>query len=228
MSSVSWSSGLKMNLTEQEKSQINEIAARVEARTGVQVLAVAAGKSDTYAEIPWKAFSLGAALTAFAVTLAVVLKPAWIAISPLLSATVVLGAGLVFALAAVFLRPVARLFLGDERAEAETRQFALSLFFERGLSRTRSRNALLILVSRFERRAAVVADTGIIERIPQADLEGISAAMDAILTRASVSAALTRGLFALEELLRTKGFIIRSGAGDEIAEEFLETEGPKP
>ena len=43
-----------MKLSEPEKTKIRELAAHVEARTGVQVLTVVAGKSDTYPEIPWK------------------------------------------------------------------------------------------------------------------------------------------------------------------------------
>jgi uncharacterized membrane protein len=216
-----------MKLTKDEKSQIDIQVARVEASTGVQVLAVIAGKSDTYPEIPWKAFSLGVSLATLVLALVVPVRFAWSGLPTALSAIVVLGTGLVLALATVFLRPAARLFLGDGRATAETRQFALSFFFERDLSRTRSRNALLVLVSQLERRAAVVADTGIIKRIPQRDLDGISAIMDDVLARRSASVALTKGLTALEELLRTRGFSEPPAAGDEIAEEFLETEGPK-
>jgi len=217
-----------MKLSEQDKSQISELAARVEARTGVQVLAVVTGKSDTYPEIPWKAFSLGAALSTLALAVAVSLRLGWDPMSPLFGGTVVLGVGMMLALAGIFLQPVARSFLGKERAAAETRQYAQSLFLERGLSRTRSRKAVLILASQFERRAAVVADTGITDRIPNTDLEKIAAAMDASLSRGSAPAAMAGGLSALEELLLKHGFAAAAGAGDEIAEEFLETEGPKP
>jgi len=216
-----------MKLSEEDKSRIEKLAAQVEASTGVQVLAVVAGKSDVYPEIPWRAFSLGAALSTLALTLFDAFRPARIAQPALAQAIVILGTGLVLALAAIFLRPAARMFLGDARAEAETRQFALSYFYERGLSRTHSRNALLVLVSQFERCAAVVADTGITAQITQTDLDKISANMNVILARGSASAALMSGLAALDELLRSHGFNAPPRSGDEIAEEFLETEGPK-
>jgi putative membrane protein len=216
-----------MELSEQDKSGIREAAARIEERTGVQVVAVVTDKSDAYPEIPWKAFSLGASLAALAVTAAAA-KSGWNPVTPLLSATAVLGAGMVLALAGIFLRPVARLFLGNERAEAETRQFAQSLFLELGLCRTRSRNAILVLASRFERRAAVVADTGITDRVSESDLGNIRAAMDVPLACSGVSAALGGALSALEQLLLQRGFAAAPAAGDEIPAELLETEGPKP
>ncbi len=216
-----------MNLTAEDKSRVEKLVENVEASTGVQVLAVVSGKSDAYPEIPWKAFSLGVALATLALTLLEAARPSRIGTSALASAIVVLGTGLMLVLATIFLRPAARVFLGDARAEAETRQFALSYFFERGLSRTRSRSAVLVLVSQFERRVAIVADKGITARVSPADLEKISADMNAILARESACDALTEGLGVLKELLRARGFTTPPEAGDEIPEEFLETEGPK-
>jgi putative membrane protein len=215
-----------MLLTEKGKSHINELAAQVEARTGVQILTVVAGKSDAYPEVPWKAFALGTSFAALAVVLAVYIRPGSDPLPPFLSGAVVLGAGMVLALSGVFLQPVSRCFLSQERVACETRQFAQSLFLERGLSRTQSRNALLILASRFERRAAVVADIGVIDRVPRAELEKLSRAMDSALARGSAPAALADALSALEELLLRHGFAASSG-GDEIADEILETEGPR-
>jgi hypothetical protein len=44
-----------LRLTTGEQQLITGRAAALEAATGAQVLAVVAGKSDTYPEIPWKA-----------------------------------------------------------------------------------------------------------------------------------------------------------------------------
>ena len=215
-----------VKLSEQEKSHIRELATHVEAHTGVQVLAVVTGKSDAYPEVPWKAFSLGAALATLVLAIVASLGFGRHYAVPLLWVCASLGSGMVLSLASIFLQPVARSFLGKERAEEETRQFAQSLFLERGLDRTQSRKALLILASQFERRAAVVADAGVIDRIPHAELENIAAAMNAALARGSTSAALAGGLSALEELLLRRGFASAAG-GNEIPEEFLETGGPK-
>jgi uncharacterized membrane protein len=217
-----------MKLSEQEKSQISARASQVEAKTGVQVLAVVTGKSDTYPEVPWKVFSLGVALTTLALTVGDAARAGGQSTPPLLWGTAVLGSGLAFALASIFLPPFARSFLGKERAKEETKQFAQSLFLERGLSRTPSRKAALLVVSQFERRTAVVSDTGILDCIPQAELERISAVMDAVLARGSTAATMAEGLAALERSLLQHGMVPAADSGDEIPEEFLETEGPQP
>ncbi len=217
-----------MLLSTEEKSHIVGEAERVEGRTGVQILAVLAGKSDAYPEIPWKAFSLGSGLAALALAAAAVTMSGWAPATPLLWVVAMLGTGMVLAVVSIFFPPVARLFLGKERAEGEVKQFAQSLFLERGLSRTRSRNAILVLVSRFERRSAVVSDTGITDRISQTDLDKICANLDVTLARGRASAALAKALPALEDLLVQRGFIPAAGTSDEVPGEFLETEGPKP
>ncbi len=215
-----------MRLGEPEKAKIRELIERMEKSTGVQVLAAVTHKSDVYTEVPWKAFSLGTALAALALAAVMSLAVGFRSVPPLLWGTMVLGTGMVFALASIFLPPVARAFLGRERVREETKQYGQSLFLERGLSRTQSRRALLILVSELERRAAIVADTGIVDRIPQSELENVMNVMDAALIREKPSTALAAGLSCLEALLLRRGF---AGAGgpDEIADEFLETEGPK-
>jgi uncharacterized membrane protein len=221
------SDGLVMKLSEQEKSGIRELAVRVEARTGVQVMAVVTGKSDTYPEIPWKAFSLGAVLAMLAAIAAASLGH-FPGRNPLLLWGIpVLGTGIVLALAAIFLHPVSRLFLGRYRAAEETKQFAQSLFLERGLSRTASRKAILVLVSQFERCASIVPDTRIMDRIPASEFDSITAGINAALAWGSASKALAEGLTALEQLLLRHGFAA-AGSPDEISQEFLETEGPKP
>lgn len=217
-----------MKLSEQEKSQINQLATRVEANTGVQVLAVVAGKSDTYPEIPWKAFSLGASLAALGLGVILLFRPAWAPVPYLISVTIILGAGMALALAGIFLRPVSRLFLGEHRAAAETKQYAQTLFLERCLGHTRARTAVLLLASQLERRAAIMADIGIAARIPNAKLDKVSNDMDAALLQGSTAAALAAGLTALQDLLLASGFSAGAGAEDEIVDEFLETEGPKP
>jgi putative membrane protein len=215
-----------MKLNERDKSHIRELAAQIEARTGIQILAVVTRKSDTYAEIPWKAFSFGTALAILALIAGVSFGAFWGRTSLLVWGIIVLGTGMVLALACIFLPPFARLFLVAERAAEETRQFAQSLFLERGLNRTKSRRAVLLLVSQFERRASIVADTGVTGRISPAELDDIAAATGATLARESASAALTAGLSVLEKLLARHGFDA-ADAKDEVPEEFLETEGPK-
>ena len=200
-----------MKLSDDEKTAIRELTRRVEERTGAQVLSVVAGRSDSYPEAAWKAFSLGAVLG--------MLVPARAVSLPLAAAA---AAGLLFALAVFFIPPFARLCVSGDRAGEETRQFANSLFLERGLHRTPSRKAILVLFSQFERRAAITADSAA-AAVPAAELDGLAALM----ARKTAAEAFAAGLPALEQLLLRHGFAA-AGAPDEVPEEFLESEGPQP
>jgi uncharacterized membrane protein len=59
-----------MRLQPAESDAIDRRIVAVEARTGVQVLAAVVPRSDSYVELPWKAFALGTSLAAFGVVVA--------------------------------------------------------------------------------------------------------------------------------------------------------------
>lgn len=215
-----------MKLNETDKSEIRRVTRLLEERTGIQVLAVVTGKSDNYPEIPWRAFSMGTALATLGLITSAALSPVWSRSSSMLPMIAPLGAGLVLAIASIFVHPIARLFLGKEREKEETKQYAQSLFLERGLSRTGSRIAVLMLVSQFEKRGVITADAGILDRIPVGKLEEIGEQMSVELTRGGAFRGLATGLEGLEKILLGHGFAA-AGGRNEIPGEFLEMEGPK-
>jgi len=202
-----------MNLSETERRDIAERAARLEARTGVQVAAAVVGRCDAYPEIPWKAFALFSGLSLLAASL-------WHPDAVLGGLTFLLGGGAA-ALATVFLPGFARLFLDAARREAETRQYAAAFFLANGLSRTQRRRAVLVLVGVFERSVVVLPDSGL--ALAEAELQEVIARMTPQLAAGRVAPALREGLDALEALLAAKGFA--GGGSDEIAQEVFEEKG---
>lgn len=214
-----------MNLSETERQGIEERAARLEARTGVQVVAALVDKCDAYPEIPWKAFALGVALAALVVALGLqgdvlaALVPAVVSV-----VLTLLGAGATAALASVFLPAFARLFLQAGRRDAEVRQYAESLFLKHELFRTHERCGILVLVGLFERSVVILPDSGLRERIGTAELEDVIALMKPTLAGGRHAAAMLDGLNALEALLVARGFTGGTG-GDEIAREVIEEKG---
>jgi uncharacterized membrane protein len=205
-----------MNLSETDRRNIGERATRLEARTGVQVVATVVGKCGAYPEIPWKAFALFSGLAFLAAML-------WHPDAVLGGLTFLLG-GAVAALASIFLPAFARLFLDAARREAETRQYAASFFLGQNLSRTRQRNAILILVGVFERTVVILPDAGLRDRVSDAELQDVIARMTPQLAAGRIAPALRDGLDALEALLAARGFAGGGGA-DEIAQEVFEEKG---
>ena len=204
-----------MPLGNPDKTSISERAERLEARTGIEVVAAVVGRCDAYPEIPWKAFALCSGLAFLA---AMLWRP-----DAVLGGLTFLGAGAAAALATVFLPGFARLFVDASRREAETRQYAASFFLAHDLSRTQRRSAILVLVGVFERTVVILPDSGIRDRIAEADLQEIIARMTPQLAAGRIALALRDGLDALEAQLVASGF---SGGGrDEIAQEVFEEKG---
>lgn len=196
-----------MFLTATESDAIDAQVARVESRTGVQVVTAVVGKSDSYVELPWKAFALGASLAAFGVVLADAWRPEWVTASTaLLHMVTILGAAAACALLAVFAPPFGRLFLRATRRETEVRQHAQSLFLTQELFRTRRRASVLVLVSLFERRIEILPDAGLHDCVGEADWRAVVTRMTPRLREARPFHALQEGLAALEALLLAKGF----------------------
>jgi putative membrane protein len=215
-----------MFLTTAEADAIDAAVARVEAHTGVQIVTAVVGKSDSYVELPWKAFALGASLAAFGVVLVDAWRPAWpTATTALVHAVVMLGVGGASALFAVFVPSFGRLFLRATRSELEVRQYAESLFLRRGLFGTARRTSVLVLVSLFERRVEILPDTGLHDLVSEADWGAVVVRMTPLLRQGRAFHALDAGLGAIDALLAGKGFSTAVAAANELPDRPIEERG---
>ncbi len=213
-------------LSKSEIDALDRQVARVHAATGVRVVAAEIGKADTYDELPWRAFALGVSLAALAVVGADTLGPYWhTPYSNLLSVMIPLAAGAVAALLAMFVPAFGRLFLHAARCEVEVGQYAQALFLRRELFKTPKRNAILILVSRFERRVHILPDTGLHGTIGDAECHTVIERMRPALREARIADALQAGLVALEDLLVRTGYTGASGADNEPPDPLIEEKG---
>ncbi len=197
-------------------SGVEAQVARVEAATGVQVVVALIDKADTYLELPWRAFALGASLGAFAMVIVDALSQSWSTVGALATAAGTLGAGAVLAVAAMLAPSFARLFLRDIRRNAEVRHYAQSLFLRRELFATRARNAVLVLVARFERKVEILPDVGLHDRVTSAEWSRVIAKMTPALAQQRYADAFRDGLDAIEALLVGRGIAPQADAADEL------------
>ena len=215
-----------MFLSKAELDALDLQIARVHSTTGVRIAAAEIGKADTYEELPWKAFALGVSLAALAVVGADVLRPQWA--TPhltMLSTAIMLAAGALAALLAIFVPAFGRLFLHAARCELEVGQYAQALFLRRELFKTPHRDAVLILVSRFERRVHILPDTGLNATVGEAEWQAVIERMKPALRQARTADALQAGLAAVEELLVRTGHKGGTGADIGAPEPLIEEKG---
>lgn len=211
-----------MQLTEQERTDITSRVAALEARTGTQVVTVVVGKSDSYAEAPWKAFALGTGVAALACVIWQLAEGGWSAdTSRTWHVLVILIGGAFLALLAVLYSPFARLFVDRIRRDVEVVQFAQSLFFQRGLDRTRGRVGMLVLVSLFERKVVILAEEGFDGRIGTPDWAALTGRITFLLRHTGIATALRAGLSSLEAMLLERGFC-GPGTGNELPDAVVE------
>ena len=189
-------------LSAAETAAIEARVKALESQAGAQIVAAVVERSDVYHGLRWRAFAVAASLAGFGLVLLDELRATWTSEHASLRAlSLVLGAGAAAALAATMIPAFARLFLEPLRAEAEIHRQAESLFLGRELFATRRRNAILILASRFERRASVYADRGVRERLPDEAWSAVTARMNPLLAAGRTADALLAGLDAAEPLL---------------------------
>ena len=201
--------------------------ARVEARTGVQIVTALVAKADTYAELPWMAFALGVSLAALGIVTFDAMQPAWPSSHvALVCAVALLASGGASALVAVLVPGYARVFLRPAIRDLEVRHYAQSLFLRRELFKTRSRSAILILVCKFERRVEILPDVGLYGRVGADDWKRVIAAMMPLLRDARFADALHAGVSLAGQMLAAKGFAGNPGGANELPDGSIEEQGP--
>lgn len=212
---------MKQILSDDDRSQLDKQIIEAEKRTKVQIVLATAQKSDTYAEIPWKAFAFGTSVAAFVMVMQDLLLVSWgTDLSTPLYVGTILGTGVIFVFLTILFQGFARLFVSDNRMELETKQYADSLFLSRELFATESRSGILLFVSRFERQVVIVPDKGIRTRVSVDVMKNIISAMIPLLRQNEVRNAMTTGL---EELVTALGPPVSEGPDkNELSNEIIE------
>jgi len=215
---------MKQILSDSDRSLLDKRIAETEKQTGAQIVLASIQRSDSYAEIPWKAFALGVSLASLVTILLGLFVLGWLTEQIiLLSVAVIIVTGAMFALFSVLVPGFARLFLAPHRKETETMQYAESLFLSNELFATGDRRGILLLVSQFERQVVILPDKGIRDRLSMDVLDEIIAIMTGHLRRKELRRALELGLEGISSALGSTGSE-RTGK-NELSDEIIEEEG---
>jgi putative membrane protein len=215
---------MKQFLTDNDRTLLDKRIAEAEKQTGAQIVLASVMRSDSYAEIPWKAFALGASVASLVVIAMDLFVLSWLTVTLILfSVAVILGAGALFALLSVLFPRFGTLFLSPQRKETETMQYAESLFLSRELFSTDDRRGILLLVSQFERQVVILPDKGVRSLLSDEVLKGIISNMTLHLRRNELRQALETGLDGIRAALGSpvSGWTDK----DELSDEIIEEEG---
>jgi putative membrane protein len=190
---------MKQILSDTDRILLDKRINEAETQTKAQIVLATVKRSDSYSEIPWKAFAFGVSISGFAVFLLGIFILRWITDTMILfSVASILATGAIFVLITLFSPRFARLFLSESRKESETLQYAESLFLSRELFATEGRRGILLLVSQFERQVVILPDIGVRDRLSTEVIKNIISKMTQNLRKKEVRKAMETGL---EELV---------------------------
>jgi len=215
---------MKQILSAFDRDLLDKRIAEAEIQTNAQIVVAMVKRCDNYAEIPWKAFAIGASVAGLAVVTTDLVMKDWIAdIRLLLSVTAVLATGTLLAMLTLIFKSFARLFLPKSRRETETRQYAESLFLSRELFTTEGRKGILLLVSQFERQVVILPDTGVRKWLSADVMEKIISGMTPHLRQNKVRNAMETGL---DELVTALSPPVAEGPDkNELSNKIIEEDG---
>ncbi|MBZ0271216.1 TPM domain-containing protein [bacterium] len=146
---------MKHQFTDEDRARIEQAVADAETKTSGEIVPVCVASCDAYGHADLSGGIVGA-IIAFVAFMWIAPEASYV--------------GLALAQVAGFLAGyfvtrrvpvVKRFFVGERVMEVEVRQRAFEAFAENGVSETKDRTGVLILVTLLERRIVVLADKGI-------------------------------------------------------------------
>lgn len=213
---------MKPILPDSETQKLNSLIAKVEKRSNIQVVLAVVKRSDSYAEIPWKAFALGSAITGFLIFIFHLFLIDLDSVLILVSLPFFIG--IIFMLVSL-IHPFARLFVSSHRTDLEVKQYAQSLFLSKELFATQKRDGILMFISIFERKVFLLPDKGLQNQLTAEQLEEIMKPMIVQLKNRNLYASFETGLEKLIAVMETNGNKPVTEAGkNELPDEII-TEG---
>lgn len=214
-------------LSANDRFLLNHLVSETERHTNTQIVLAVIKRSDSYAEIPWKAFALGASITGLLFVIINFITYSWVSYTTVIMAiTITLIAGATLALLTTFIPPFARLFLSEHRSEVEVKQYAESLFLSNELFATGNRTGVLILVSLFEHEVILLPDKGLNNYLTEGVLTKVISSMTIFLKKKQIVGAFEEGLKQLSLILEDSEHKKQSGKNkNELPNQVIEEEG---
>jgi putative membrane protein len=216
---------MKKNLSQSDKDHLNQLVAEAEKRTNAQIVLAVVKRSDSYAEIPWKAFAIGTSVAGLLLFVLHAALPSWYS-RVLIALAATLATGIFLALLTVFVPRFATLFLSSHRAETEVKQHAESVFISHEVFATRKRTGILLFVSLFERKVFILPDKGMCSLLGHNETGKIMKPMLALLRQHELRKAFEEGLNELSGILQNSIRQVPDDQGEnELPNEIIEEEG---
>ncbi|MEZ4288840.1 MAG: hypothetical protein R3A47_12030 [Polyangiales bacterium] len=149
-----------------DRAAIAEATARAEAGTTAEIVCVLTDSSDDYPEANWIGACAGAVLFGATAPFVSAAVNDWNVDHGAIALSLITVGGLLGTLLVRSISALRRWAIGSGRLGERVQSHAMQAFTEEQVFNTRERTGLLLFISVFEHRVAIIADEGIHRRAP--------------------------------------------------------------
>lgn len=206
----------KQIFTSNEKERITEAVAALEKESSGELVLYYAKNSDAYPGAAWKLTGMmGIAFTCIAIAMSYLwLLPSFF--TPIVIALTILLVLIATYLIARFLPLLRVAVTSDSIVEHRVLTKARDMFLQEQVFDTVDRTGILIYISALERKVVVLGDSGINQKITQADWEDVVKLIVNGIKQKQMTNGIIEAVNACKNLLLENGFTIKPGDTNEL------------
>jgi putative membrane protein len=197
-------------LSESDRARVRAAVDKAEDGLAAEIVPCVFAQSSPYPETVWAGACAAVGAACGALFLTDVFHPLWLPLSTLI--LFVPAAGLAGAALGRWCKPFKRLIIGPHRLGDAVQRRAKEVFFDRGISRTKSRDGVLIFASLLERRVVILADEALRGKVKPQAWDPAIAAFTVAASEGRVADGLAAAVEKTAEALRAAGAIGAHGA----------------
>lgn len=204
--------------TDADLAEIKDAVHSAESQISGEIVPVVVESCCNYQIAFYRAAVLAGGLTALIILIIDRFYSPFIFYDPLITIITTAAGSLIAILLLIFIPSLRLLFVSDRSISENLNKTATRYFVEEGVTDTRQRTGIMILLALFERRVIIKADKGIAAVVDQRVWEKL---IDTIIThikKGEMKLGLIKAIAECSELLKEKGFVITPGDKNELSD----------
>ncbi len=207
-------------MTKEKQQRVLLSVKRAEKRTSSEFVTVVLESSRSYEEAMWRGGVLMGGIFATLYFIVHYLGIFSMLVNPLWNFLFFISAMIMGMLLVVLCPPMKRLMVGKRSLSKSVRKKTRQLFLEKEVFLTRDRTGILILISLFEKRIEILADSGINARVSRTDWDRLLQQLTIMIHDGRIADALIEAVESCTQLLLKAGFVVKPHDVNELPDEI--------
>lgn len=208
-------------LTKDEEQQIVAAVRHAESKISGEIVPVILKRCHHYPSSKYKLALIASVMMFLLIILADRYLEGFNLYDPIYYFTLVYSAAIVGFFIPIWFPSVAPAFANEKEKRHAVEQKAETIFLENEIFNTRQRTGIMILISLAERRALVMADRGINQKVEQSTWDDlISKLIDSIKSK-ELAEGMNNAIESATQILLENGFTVEAGDTNELTDKII-------